>query len=272
MAEGGFRQHHTRGKRTERHRQPAPLHGQGGTQYHQQGGRCHHLARPGLGQHAKQRVEQPAAHRHQADDGRQRHANADPARHTRTVIRLRRQKGHDRQQGHDGEVFEQQDGHHALATRCGGVAAFFEQLHHDGGGRQHKTHGCDERHHRFQPGAHAQRREQGAADHHLRQAQAEDLAPQRPEPGRLHLQPDDKQEHHHAKFGQVQDGAGLAKQAQAEGTDGQAGCQITQHRAQAQPLEQRHGQHARSQQHHHLDQLTALFDCHHIPVDAPRGG
>ena len=47
--------------------------------------------------------------------------------------------------------------------------------------------------------------QQRAADHHLRDAEAEDVAAQRPQPRRLQLQPDDEQEHDDAELGDAED-------------------------------------------------------------------
>ena len=148
---------------------------------------------------------------------------------------------------------------------CGrrGLAALVEHLHDDRGRRQHEAHAGDERDRRRQAGQDADAGQQRAADHDLRDAEAEDLAPQAPQPRRLHLEPDDEQEHHHAEFGDVQDGLRVGEQPQPERADHEAGGQVAQHRAEPEPLEERHRDDARRQQGHHLDQFDALrFRCH----------
>ena len=50
----------------------------------------------------------------------------------------------------------------------------------------------------------------------------------------------------------------LGSEADAERADRQAGRQIPQHRPQPQPLEQRHGDHRRAQQHDDVDELIAF--------------
>ena len=62
-----------------------------------------------------------------------------------------------------------------------------------------------------------------AADENLRSAEPEDLAPQAPQPRRLHLQADDEQEHDDAELGDVQDRLRVGEQPQAERADDQAG-------------------------------------------------
>ena len=75
-------------------------------------------------------------------------ADADPARTVRMVRHHRRHEGDDRQQRHDQQVFEQQDGNDLLPTRQRDVAAFAQQLHDDGGGSQDEAGRADEGHRR----------------------------------------------------------------------------------------------------------------------------
>ena len=63
----------------------------------------------------------------------------------------------------------------------------------------------------------------------------------------LHLQPDDEQEHHHAKFGDMNDGVRIGNQFQAKRTNGKSGGEIAEYRAEAEPFEKRHGDHRRAQ-------------------------
>ncbi len=51
--------------------------------------------------------------------------------------------------------------------------------------------------------------EQQRAGGHLDKSQPEDLPAHAPESRRLHLQPDDEQEHDHAELGDLQDGGGI---------------------------------------------------------------
>ena len=66
----------------------------------------------------------------------------------------------------------------------------------------------------------------------LDDAEPEDLLAQAHSLARLHLEPDDEQEQHHAEFGDVQDRLGIGDQPQAERTDRQPGGEIAQHRAE----------------------------------------
>ena len=114
---------------------------------------------------------------------------------------------------------------------------------------------------------HAGAGQQRAADGDLRDAEPEDLPPQAPQPRRLHLQPDHEQEHHHAEFGDVQDGLRIGEPAQAERTDDEAGRQIAQHGAEPEPLEHRHRDDGGPEQGHHLRQFDARmrFRRRHCP-------
>ena len=104
--------------------------------------------------------------------------------------------------------------------------------------------------------------EQGA-DADLQRAEPENLAPQAPQPRRLHLEADDEEEHHDAEFGDVQDRLGVVKDGEPERADDQAGGEIAQDRAEPEPPEDRHRDDARRQQRHHLDEFAARSLCRH---------
>ncbi len=78
---------------------------------------------------------------------------------------------------------------------------------------------------------------------------ADDLRPPSPRTARAapqqrgpQLEPDEEQHHHHAELGEVHDVfAALGDEAQAERADGDAGEQVAEHGAQAEPLRDRHG-------------------------------
>jgi hypothetical protein len=78
---------------------------------------------------------------------------------------------------------------------------------------------------------------------HLRPAEAEDGLAHRPQQGRAHLQPDQEQQDDHAEGAEAHDIFLLADQRQGEGADDGAGDQIAQHRAEPEPLGDRHRDH-----------------------------
>jgi len=148
-------------------------------------------------------------------------------------------------------------------SHAGGLAALVEDLHDDCGRRQHETHRRDEGDDRRKPHGNAGSGQQGAAGRDLHRAEAEDLLAHAPQPGRLHLQANDEQEHDDAEFGDVQDGLRVRKEAEPERPDDQPGGEIAEHRAQAQAPEQRHRDDTRRQQHHHTHQVVSVsFGCH----------
>src|SRR2546430_656737 len=77
--------------------------------------------------------------------------------------------------------------------------------------------------------------------HDLHAAEAEDRAPQRPDALRVELQADEKQQEHDAELGELQHGLRVRDEAQAPGPDRHAGDQVAEHRPQAEPLAQGHG-------------------------------
>jgi hypothetical protein len=83
---------------------------------------------------------------------------------------------------------------------------------------QHEPRTGDEGRDRWQREHHHPRqRQQGNRKAHLRQSQPEDLPPQRPELLRAQFQPDDEQEHHHAKFREMQDRVGVVNSPSTDG-------------------------------------------------------
>nr|WP_202392683.1 hypothetical protein [Croceibacterium xixiisoli] len=137
-------------------------------------------------------------------------------------------------------------------------APFFQHLHHDGGGGQHEAGAGNKalRHRIAQRQADTDQQRNRQPD--LRRAQPENLPPHGPEPRRLHFQPDDEQEHHHAQFGDMQDRFRIGEKAQAERPDRQPRRQIAEHRTQPDPLEQRHRDHGGQQQDHDRGDIEAM--------------
>ena len=110
-----------------------------------------------------------------------------------------------------------------------------------------------------------------ARDDHLQRAEPEDLLPEAPEPLRLHLEPDDEEEHHDAELGRVEDGLGIAHEPQHRRPDQDAAREVAQHRAEPQPLEDRHGDDPCPKQRHHREKIKTrrcrLARHPPVPVD-----
>ncbi len=175
MPECGFRQQHAGQKGAHRHRQPAHLHQQCRAQHHQQRGSGHHLARLGGSQDAKQRIEQPTPGYQQANDAGQTDADALPTLRCGLRVAAGPHPGHDRQQRHDQQIFEQQDRHDLLPRRQGDVTALGQQLHHHRGGGQHKTGRRHEGHRERKAEQHADAGQRQRANRDLQRAKSEDF-------------------------------------------------------------------------------------------------
>jgi hypothetical protein len=271
VAEGGFRQQHSGHERAHGHRQTRRLHHDRGAEHHEQRACGHHLARTRPGEHAEQRIEQPAAG---GDHGGDRSEGDERTQPWRSLLAADATRAEQRDRGeerHDGQVLEQQDRHRALAGGRADRAALFEHLHDHRRGGQDEAHRADGGRDPRQPGQRARRREQHAAAEHLHDAEAEDLAAQRPQLGWADLQPDDEQEQHHPELGQVQQRLGIAHHGRSVGPERQAGRQVPQHRTEPQLAEERHRERAGPEQREHLREPEARgFGSHWNRRDAKR--
>ena len=117
---------------------------------------------------------------------------------------------------------------------------------------------------------HADPGEEQDTEADLGKAETKDFLPHRPEAGGLHLKADDKQEHHHAEFGDMQDGRRLGEHPEAERADDETGGEIAKHRAKADLLEQGHRKNGRPQQDHDRGKINRMggvsFGGHDFPL------
>jgi hypothetical protein len=81
----------------------------------------------------------------------------------------------------------------------------------------------------------------------LHGAEHEDRAAQPPQALRIELQPHQEQQQHDADLAEAQHRLGLRDQCQAPGSDCHARGEKAEHRAQAEALEDRHGDNARGE-------------------------
>ena len=248
MAEGGFGEENTRDERAHRHGKPARFHQQRRAEDDEQRGGGHHFARAGGGKDAEKRVQ----HEQPGDDQRGECAEGNggglPQRPYRFAGGLqRREKGDDGEQRHNQQIFKKENGDNALSARGGDVAALVQHLHDDGGRGEDEARRADKTHLPREAVKHPDGGEEDGADHHLQAAEAEYLAAQPPQMRGLHFQTDDEQKHHHAKFGDMNNRLRIGDEPQPERANGKPGGEITQYRAEAEALEQRHGDHRRAQ-------------------------
>ena len=149
--------------------------------------------------------------------------------------------------------------------RRGDIAPLVEHLHDDRSRRQHETHGRDEGHERMESGGNAHPRQKGAAHGHLNRAEAEDLPPEGPQAGGLHLQSDHEQEHDHAQLRNVQNRLRIGEQAEPVGPNDETSRQIAQHGTETEAPEERDGNHRCAEQSNDSHKLGAAF-CRHASV------
>ncbi|MOA04804.1 hypothetical protein D3C78_1243750 [compost metagenome] len=265
MAERGFRQKHAGKESAHGHRKTADLHQKRRTEHHQQRRSRHHLTRAGSGQQAEKRVEKITPGQDERADGGKRDADGDPALRRRHMFAARTEEGDKRQQRHDGQILKQQDGDDALALEARHAVAFLQHLHDDRRRGQHETGAGDEGHDDGKAEADAHQRQTRHTDQHLQGTQPENILPHRPQPRGLHFKADDEQEHHHAEFRYMQNGLRIGKETETIRPDHKAGGQITEHRAEADALEDRRGDNACRQQYDHLGQIISVRFYSHTP-------
>ena len=264
VAEHRFRQEHAGQERAHGHRQAAKLHRKRRPQHHEQGGRSHHLAGVRRRQNPEHRVEQPASGGDERRERRHRDTYPRPPIRRRGLAAVA-EKRNQRQERYDRQVLQEQDRDDPLAGIRRRIAALVEQLHDDRGRREDEARSPD----KGDQGRKAEDKDRdagqrNAAHRDLRRAEPEDRPPQAPQPRRLHLQPDDEQEHHHAEFRDVKDGLGIGEQADAERADDQAGGQISENRPEAKALEDGNGDDAGRKKHDHMDEIAAVCFCRHV--------
>lgn len=156
----------------------------------------------------------------------------------------RRERAEREQHRDHREVLEQGHGEGRLARHRLDHPALGEDLQRD----RRRRHRAGHAHHdalrpRDAEAARDERYFRRDGDRDLQQAQPEDRAAQRPQPARLELQPDEEQQHHDTELGHLLHEREVGDQPQAGRSDRDAGDQVAEHRAEPEPLEQRHHDH-----------------------------
>jgi hypothetical protein len=93
-----------------------------------------------------------------------------------------------------------------------------------------------------------------AGNHDLDEAEAENLAAQRPEPARLQLEADDEQEEDDAELADMQDLLAVAVDQPEHRAHDDAGEEVAEHRAEADALEDGAGEDATAEQQDHFQE------------------
>ena len=157
-------------------------------------------------------------------------------------VQRREQRQH-RQDRDDGDVLGQQDREDALPGVGSQAAGLGQALEHDRG-RRHRDDEADgqRRLARRCRAATPTSAASSAVPSDLRAAEPEDRDAHAPQHRGPQLEADEEQHHHDAELGEVQDVlAALGDEAQAERPDDDAGEQVAEHGAQAEPPRDRHG-------------------------------
>ena len=257
MAVGAFREQRAGDEGAERGRHPGPTHHHGDGHDDQQRGGRHRLLDARQRHEPEQGVEQEIAGEHHAGDRGQglcRGEEVHPATVTERAGGEQRREGDERDRGH---VLEQQHRERQAAVARLELAGLVEHLQGErrGGQCERKTdeQGC-------RPGMpdqgsdHAQHQR---ADGDLRTAEAKDARAHRPQPQRLQLEPDEKQQQHDAELGELQELLCLVvgeRDACRIGPERDPCQQIAEHGADAEPARKHRRQRQCGQQGRQIGQ------------------
>ena len=214
------------------------MHDRGGADHGEQRGDNEQLALAKAANQPEQWIEDQPADQHKANHCSQGHQRELPAGRSAWVRRHPRQRGDDRDHRNNREILEQQDRESALALRRVQLIVRAQHRQHLRGRRQAERKTDRER----CSGRDSERRVQQpangeAAQHHLRQAQTEDVIAQPPQSARLKLQPDNEQEQRDAEVGDAEQLLRVADQPHDLRTDQRAGDDVAQGGAELQLAE-----------------------------------
>ena len=224
-----FGEQHAGQECAERHRHADGLHQECGAEHHQQRRCGHHLARAGVGQQPKQRIEEIAPGDHQGRNGDcdLRHRRERGEKVAAMAGPARRDERQERDQRDNRHVLEQQDGERALAVGLVEIAALVEDLQRDRGRRQGERKACDRGlAPAEQAGRHAEPADCDRGQGQLGGAETENRAPHREQAGELELEADQEQQQHDPDFGDRQDGLRRVHDAETPRPDHHAGGEI----------------------------------------------
>ena len=252
---GRIGQHHAGDKRAQRGGQPQRLHHGRAGDHGEQPGEDEHLA---LAQAADQPEQRPEQEPPRDDQPDHRAGRVEPEQPARRRVRIRRRaakRGDHRDQRHDRQVLEQQDRERPLAERRPQPSRGLQHRQHLRGRRQRQRQPERERSRRAEPGEHHDHAgDRQPARHHLREAEAEDVFLQLPQPRRAQLEPDEEQKQRDAEFGEPHLGLGSADQTEDLRSGDRARDEIAQRRAEPQPPEQENEYQREPEQHHAIAQ------------------
>ena len=243
-AEARGREQHPHHEAAERHRETRLVHCPGcekdRQQHHQGKGLAVVLTQQMLEREGHQVTPEAEDQGHHAEDNEDLPPEGDVRGQGADI----REDRHDREQRHHGQVLHQEDGEGGCSVAGGEIAALVQQLHDQRRGRERQGQPHQERR---LPRIVVQRdvaRHQKAGDQDLHRAHPEDLASERPQPPRLHLQTDQEEQHDHAQLGEIAHVLDMRghRWAGRVRPDHDARHQKPENRAQTQVLEERNGE------------------------------
>ena len=139
----------------------------------------------------------------------------------------------------------------ALTERRVDLALVAQDLHVERGGGQREREADDESGLPGEYGREEQRpRDREPAEQHLRAAQPENVVAKIPQPLGAQFQADHEQQQHHAELGEAECRFGIGDEAEQMRPDDHARHEIAEHRAELQPVKQRHHRDRRRKIHH----------------------
>ncbi|MNF72346.1 hypothetical protein D3C84_543220 [compost metagenome] len=233
----GIRQQQTGEERAQCHRYADQIHQPRRADHHQQRGGGGNLRQTGAGDHTEHRSQQiPSADHHHGDAAQNAQAVVQILGRGGGVIAARQQRHHGDQRDRC-DVLEQQNRECQTPMGAGQFLAFGQALQAEGRGGQCQAqpqhNRAVQRLAKHEQRHHANHR---SGQQHLRQTDAKHRFAHHPQAARRQLQADDKQQQHHAEFGNMTDALRVADQPQYRRPDDHPGKQITQHRPELQAL------------------------------------
>ncbi len=242
----GFGHQQTRQESAQSHREPSLLGEPADPQDHQQHDAGEELRRPIPCNQAEQRAKREASEGEDDDQGCGGFQEC--ATQSREDARLAAgEERHQREQWHHGQVLQQQHGEGDPAMRRAQFAPLHQDLEHDGRRGECQARPHNEGRTAIEPQCSEARPEDQRGHHHLGRPEPEHISSERYEPLDRKLQPNRKQQEHHAELAQDRRCAHIPDQAKAVGTDECSRHEVAQDRAYAQPVEDGNDHHRREE-------------------------
>ena len=163
------------------------------------------------------------------------------------------------QQRDDGKILEQEHGEGSLAAGRLQQVLLAERGEADGGRGHRDSHAGDQPHDERLPERERRRGDRGDRHRDLHGSKAENRAAQRLDALEVELEADEEEQQHHAELRELQNPLRIGDQFESPGPDRHARHEITEHRAQSEAPEDRHGEHSGGEEDEGLLQKAVRF-------------